>query len=76
MRDRDVLGDIDALVEEEHRLREQGGSADERARLAVVEEKLDQCWDLLRRRRAREGAGQDPSAEQVRPRSEVESYLQ
>jgi uncharacterized protein DUF2630 len=77
MQDRDVLGEINSLVEEEHRLRRQGdGSDEERARLATIEAQLDQCWDLLRRRRAREEAGQDPNAERTRPRSEVESYLQ
>lgn len=77
MQDRDVLGEIHSLVEEEHQLRRQGdGSEEERARLAAIEAQLDQCWDLLRRRRAREDAGQDPNAERARPRSEVESYLQ
>lgn len=76
MNDKDVLGQIHELVEEEHQLRQAGGSDEERARLATVEQQLDQCWDLLRRRRAREDAGQDPNAERVRPRSEVESYLQ
>jgi hypothetical protein len=74
--DKDVLGQIHDLVAEEHRLRDAGGSDEERARLAAVEQQLDQCWDLLRRRRAREDAGQDPTAERVRPSSEVESYLQ
>jgi hypothetical protein len=76
MDDRDVLSEIHKLVDEEHRLRGQGGSEEERARLAALEEQLDQCWDLLRRRRAREDAGEDPGTERVRPRSEVESYLQ
>lgn len=76
MDDRDVLGDIHRLVEEEHRLRDQGGGEQEVARLAVVERHLDQCWDLLRRRRAREDAGQDPDTERVRPQSEVDHYLQ
>ncbi len=76
MDDRDVLGEIHQLVEEEHRLRQQGGREQEIARLAVVERQLDQCWDLLRRRRAREDAGQDPDTERVRPQSEVDHYLQ
>jgi Protein of unknown function (DUF2630) len=76
MDDRDVLSEIHKLVDEEHQLRQQGGSDEERARLAALEEQLDQCWDLLRRRRAREDAGEDPNVERVRPKGEVESYLQ
>jgi hypothetical protein len=76
MDDRDVLSEIHKLVDEEHQLRQGGGSDEERARLADLEQQLDQCWDLLRRRRAREEAGQDPDAERVRPQGEVESYLQ
>ena len=77
MQDRDVLGEIGKLVEEEHQLRRSGaGSDEERARLAALEAQLDQCWDLLRRRRAREDSGQDPNVERTRPRNEVESYLQ
>jgi len=49
MQDNDILGNIHALVEEEHRLRD--GEAVDPARLREVEEQLDQCWDLLRQRR-------------------------
>jgi len=77
MQDRDVLGEIGNLVEEEHRLRRQSSVNDEdRARLSAIEAQLDQCWDLLRRRRAREEAGQDPNLEHTRPKDEVEHYLQ
>ena len=81
MDDRDVLGRISALVDEEHRLRQRrlGGELsadDEQARLRDVEEALDQCWDLLRRRRAAREQGGDPDAEQVRDTSTVETYLQ
>jgi hypothetical protein len=76
MDDKDVLSEIHKLVDEEHQLRQRGGTDDERSRLAAVEQQLDQCWDLLRRRRAREEAGQDPGTERVRPEGEVESYLQ
>ena len=51
-------------------------SDDERGRLREVEEALDQCWDLLRQRRAARDAGQDPEGAQSRPTSEVEGYLQ
>ena len=80
MADREILNRIDALVNEEHELRSRapgkGLGQEERARLRHLEEQLDQCWDLLRQRRARIEAGQDPSEGQVRPVSEVESYLQ
>ncbi len=76
----DILGRVDELVAEEHALRSrstgQGLSQDDRNRLRLVEEQLDQCWDLLRQRRARTEAGEDPNEAQVRPRSEVEGYLQ
>jgi hypothetical protein len=75
----DILGRIDALVAEEHKLRASGGDleADDRQqRLRQVEETLDQCWDLLRQRRARIEAGQDPDEAHTRPVSEVEGYLQ
>jgi hypothetical protein len=44
--------------------------------LAQVEAALDQCWDLLRQRRAKAKAGEDPNAADARPVSEVEGYAQ
>jgi hypothetical protein len=80
MDDRQVLGRIGALVEEEHALERQatGDGLDEaqQARLHEVEVALDQCWDLLRQRRARRNAGQDPDTAAVRPEGTVEGYLQ
>ena len=80
MDDKQVLDRIGALVEEEHTLERQaaGGGLDERqqARLHEVEVQLDQCWDLLRQRRARRDAGQDPDAAHVRSEGTVEGYLQ
>jgi hypothetical protein len=80
MDDRQVLGRIGALVEEEHALERQatGDGLDEaqQARLHEVEVALDQCWDLLRQRRARRDAGQDPDTAAVRPEGTVEGYLQ
>ena len=81
MDDKEVTGRITELVDEEHELRnraaEHGGLSDaERERLRRLEEQLDQCWDLLRQRRAREDAGEDPDEAAVRPVSEVESYRQ
>jgi hypothetical protein len=80
MDDRQVMDRIGALVEEEHTLERQaaGGGLDEdqRDRLQQLEVQLDQCWDLLRQRRARRNAGQDPDTAQVRPERTVEGYLQ
>ncbi|MGH3423395.1 MAG: DUF2630 family protein [Nocardioidaceae bacterium] len=78
MDESDIIGRIDELIAEEHELRSGGeASRDEkRHRLAQLEESLDQCWDLLRQRRARIDAGQDPDAAHARPVSEVESYKQ
>lgn len=76
----DILDTIDALVAEEHRLRAQapgkGLDPEERARLQVLEQRLDQCWDLLRRRRAGAESGEDPRRVEPRPVAEVESYEQ
>ena len=81
MDEKSILGRIDELVAEEHRLREavqQGalGSDEERVRLRSIEEELDQSWDLLRRRRAARDNRRDPDAVEARPVPEVESYLQ
>lgn len=78
MDDRSLLGRIHELVDEEKRLRaaHRGLSGDDRQRLTVVERELDQCWDLLRQRRAREEFGDDPDGAKARPVDEVESYLQ
>ena len=79
--DEDIRNRISALIDEEHELRDRLGvhdiSADEqRARLTEVEAALDQCWDLLRQRRARREFGEDPDAAHVRPVTEVEGYQQ
>lgn len=77
MNDQDILTRIQALVEEEHSLREPAdGQAPDRARLRQVEESLDQCWDLLRQRRAKTHSGEDPNDAEARPVSEVEGYRQ
>ena len=78
--DQPVLNHIQELVKEEHRLYEQGekttlGDVDSQ-RLAKVQVELDQCWDLLRRRRALRGAGLDPDKAEVRPAQVVEKYEQ
>jgi len=80
MDDKDVLGRIGALVDEERELRdtlEGAPNNDPRhRRLHEVETHLDQCWDLLRQRRARRHAGQDPDDASVRPPEVVEKYVQ
>ena len=81
MDDKTVLSRIHGLVDEEHRLRQQLGRGEisgeeERARLQELEVALDQCWDLLRRRRAAREVGGDPDAVQAHSTGEVEGYLQ
>jgi hypothetical protein len=78
MDDKSLLGHIAELVEEERHLRaaHRGLSSDDRQRLDVVERELDQCWDLLRQRRAREEFGENPDDAKTRSVNEVESYLQ
>ncbi|MEV3929213.1 MULTISPECIES: DUF2630 family protein [unclassified Streptomyces] len=79
MGDQDIFENIDGLITEERALRarstaELGLSAEERSRLREVEVRLDQCWDLLRQRRALSEYGEDPSEARVRPADEVEGY--
>jgi hypothetical protein len=79
--DKDILGHIDELIKTEHDLRSKLASGElsgpeEHAQLRAAEEALDQCWDLLRQRRARREFGEDPSGSQARPVNEVEDYLQ
>jgi hypothetical protein len=80
MDDVEIVRRISELTEEEHRLERshigEGLSDGERERLRAVEVALDQCWDLLRQRRARRSAGQDPDEATVRTESVVESYRQ
>jgi hypothetical protein len=76
MSDADIHRTITDLVEEEHRLRSGPVSAEERERLSHLEERLDQCWDLLRQRQALRDSGADPEQAQSRPVGEVEGYIQ
>jgi hypothetical protein len=77
MTDDDIHATITRLVDEEHRLRA-SNEHDELTgeRLRQLEESLDQCWDLLRRREAVREAGGDPETVAPRPVDEVEGYLQ
>ncbi len=75
--DQPVLNYIQRLVEEEHRLYEQKALAKaDRKRLARLQVELDQCWDLLRQRRALRDVGLDPDEAEVRPPQIVENYEQ
>ena len=70
------LPDRGPLVAEYRALRRRTGGLlpAERARRAHLEVRLDQCWDLLRQRRAKTEFGEDPDTAALRPAAEVESY--
>ncbi|MEU6551579.1 DUF2630 family protein [Streptomyces sp. NPDC046915] len=77
--DRQILARITEMVEDEHRLRAalaagEIDSATEQQRLGSLERRLDQCWDLLRRRRAKAEFGDDPDEVRVRSESQVEGH--
>ena len=78
MDDDEILRQIGQLVDEEHQLERTGHglSEDQSARLQQVEVALDQCWDLLRQRRARRSAGVDADGAAVRSANVVEGYQQ
>jgi hypothetical protein len=80
MQDDALIQRIGDLVDEEHQLeksiaQEQAGP-DSEGRLRELEVALDQCWDLLRQRRARRDAGQSPEDAHVRDADVVERYQQ
>ncbi|BBX46313.1 DUF2630 family protein [Mycobacterium cookii] len=80
MEDTEALSQINELVAEEKVLRErlqhhEISESDEHKRLRQIEIQLDQCWDLLRQRRALRETGGDPGDAAVRPADEVEGYL-
>ena len=81
MDDKEIMAHIDELIQTEHQLRGRLAAGElsgreERERLRAAEEALDQCWDLLRQRRARREFGENPDDAMVRPASEVEGYQQ
>jgi hypothetical protein len=80
MDDLDIVHRISALADEEHTLeRSHNGEPlpeSELARMQAIEVALDQCWDLLRQRRARRNAGEDPDEARARPEGVVEGYQQ
>jgi len=81
MDDKEIMAHIGELIETEHKLREQLAAGElsgeqERQQLRSAEEALDQCWDLLRQRRARREFGENPDEAMARPVSEVDGYQQ
>jgi hypothetical protein len=80
MDDAELVHRISTLAEEEHQLElshaGDGLGEAELERLHAVEVALDECWDLLRQRRARRNAGQNPDEAEVRPEGVVEGYQQ
>ena len=81
MADEQISERIEALVKEEHELLDRGGEErglDEagHARLAEIKVELDRYWDLLRQRRARRRAGEDPEGASPRDPDTLEHYLQ
>ena len=81
MEDKEIMAHINELIATEHTLRQQFAAgeltgAQERERLRSAEEALDQCWDLLRQRRARREFGENPDGATARPAAEVEGYQQ
>ena len=84
MSDESIANRIERLVAEEHELRKReeadqkasNALEEDRERLQAVEVELDRCWDLLRQRRAKREAGDDPESAQARDTGTVEGYLQ
>jgi hypothetical protein len=77
MDDQTILHRIQHLVDEEHRLDQNAGrSPEDHQRHQDIRVELDQCWDLLRQRRARREFDDDPDKAKVRDPKTVESYEQ
>jgi hypothetical protein len=76
-RDQSVLDHINRLVKEEEELYARSElTDDDRGRLNELKVELDQCWDLLRQRRALREFGNDPDKAKLRPAKIVENYEQ
>ena len=80
MDDERIHDRIEELVAEEHELYDRGAEGglneSDHRRLESIKVSLDQCWDLLRQRRALREAGYDPAAARVRDPEVVERYEQ
>ncbi len=76
-KDQSVLSHINRLVkEEEHLYGQTELTDDDEVRLAKLKVELDQCWDLLRQRRALREFGKKADKAKVRPAKIVENYEQ
>ena len=85
MDDAQIQTRIEELEQEEKRLRKdeeaqaEAGRTDavgvDAGRLAAIKVELDQCWDLLRQRRALRAAGRNPDDARMRDSDTVERYL-
>ena len=70
-----AVSHIQKLAAEEHKLFESKTRTDaDTKRLKHLQVQLDQCWDLLRQRRAARETGHDPKDAQLRPPIVVENY--
>jgi hypothetical protein len=80
MDDSEIVQRIHQLVDDEHRLNAMHEGElvtdDDRRRMRELEVALDQCWDLLRQRRARRSAGLPADDAEVRTEGVVEGYQQ
>lgn len=80
MNDHEILHTIEHLVNEEHQLMNKAAAGgleeEEHAKMKELEVRLDQCWDLLRQRRARKEFGLNPDDAKERDASTVEHYQQ
>jgi hypothetical protein len=79
--DSDIQRHIKQLIEQEHQLREALADqsitpGEEHQELDRIETELDQCWDLLRQRRAKREFGENPNESEVRSEGVVEGYRQ
>jgi len=75
MDDAAIFDRLRNLTDEEHSIRERGPEGDP-SRLQDIEVMLDQCWDLLRQRRAKREYGGNPDEAHVRDATVVEHYQQ
>jgi hypothetical protein len=75
MDDKTILQHITELVDEERRLRNDAARPEQHTeRIRHLEEQLDQCWDLLRQRRAKREFGDEADEAKPRDIGTVERY--
>jgi hypothetical protein len=77
MEDNQILHHIKNLTEHEERLWSKADLSDEEVgKLHQIKLELDQCWDLLRHRRALRNAGADADNAEVQDIDEIENDKQ